>query len=203
MDHDSQAGDAPSRDNPLRISRDRSVFVMIDMQPRILAAVPHTSHLIWNISRLVRGARLFDIPLGATEQYPDKLGATHPTLAAEISRIAPKRRFSAIESLPLDTWRDDGRFQVIVSGIESHVCVLQTAMDLLAESFHVHIVVDAVASRHEVDHQTALQTLTAAGAMPTTTEAVLFQWCDDSRDGHFKSISKLVRETPPASNPGD
>ena len=185
--------------HPQRLDRESSALVVIDMQDRILAAIPERSRVIWNARRVLDAAHLFDIPTHATEQYPEKLGGTTSEIAERLAVNEPKRRFSAIENYPIEFWAEAGCSQVVVIGIETHVCVLQTVLDLLAESFVVQVVVDAVSCRHALDHEIALRAMETAGAVLCTTESVLFQWCDDSQDEHFKAISALVRETPPSA----
>lgn len=183
--------------HPQRLTRDASALAVVDMQDRILASIPKHEHVTWNVRRLLDGAQLYDIPAQGTEQYPEKLGGTVDALAERLTVLTPKRRFSAIAGFSVESWGEAGRTQIVIVGIESHVCVLQTVLDLLAENFLVHVVADAVGSRHRVDHEIALRTMENAGAMLCTTESVLFQWCDDSTDKQFKAISALVRESPP------
>lgn len=169
------------------------------MQSRILAAIPTRVRVTWNLRRLIDAAGLFDVPVAVTEQYPERLGETTSELTANLPPALPKRRFSCLECAELaEQWRDQSRFQIVVAGIETHVCVQQTVLDLLSEGFQVHLVVDAVAARGAIDHDTAIRRMEGSGATLTTTEAALFEWCEDSRDRNFKQLSALVRETPPA-----
>ena len=183
--------------HPQRLIRESSALVVIDMQERILSAIPGHERIIWNVRRILDGAHLYDLPTQATEQSPEKLGGTTETIAERLTVVTPKRRFSAIDGCPIEFWGEAGCSQVLVMGIESHICVLQTVLDLLAESFLVHVAVDAIGSRHALDHDIALRSMESAGATLCSTESVLFQWCHDAEDKHFKAISALVRESPP------
>jgi nicotinamidase-related amidase len=187
----------PSRSFEL-LSRSTSALVVIDMQEKLLPLVPHAALLTWNVARLVRGATSLAIPTAATEQYPEKLGSTVATLRAELPPAYAKRCFSVRECGPLwETWSHRGTRQLVVCGIETHVCVLQSVYDALAEGYRVSVVVDAVGARNAHDHEFALRRLEAQGASLTTTEAVLFEWCETSTDPAFKVISELIRQSPP------
>src|SRR4029077_9228089 len=125
---------------------------------------------------LIDGARLLNVPVIATEQYPQGLGPTAATLAERLPERPDKVAFSAcaIASVP-EEFRRLGRSRIVLAGIESHVCVLNTALDLLAADFRVYLPVDALASRFTVDHETALRRLDKAGAILTTVETVVFE----------------------------
>ena len=93
---------------------------------------------------------------------------------------------------------DKGIFKIVLAGIETHVCVLQTALDLLADGFRVYLTVDALGARGRLDHETALRRLESSGAVLTTTETVLFEWCEQAGTDEFRQISSLVKQSPPA-----
>jgi nicotinamidase-related amidase len=144
------------------------------------------------------GARALGVSIAATEQYPKGLGPTVAELAERLADIPSKLTFSC-GGCPevFERLRDDGRFKLLVVGIEAHVCVQQTVLDLLADGFRVYVAVDAVGSRFEVDYRTALARMDSAGATLTSTEAALFEWCDEAGTDEFKRISALARETAP------
>lgn len=150
--------------------------------------------LVENCRRLSRAASLLNVPISVTEQYPQGLGHTVAALAEFAADAIPKREFS---SAPVLSWCQsvqpaDSRFQVVIAGIEAHVCVQQTVFDLLAAGFSVNVVADAISSRHATDAKYAIKRMRDAGATLTTTEAVLFEWCETSTDPAFKEISRLV-----------
>lgn len=187
------------------LSRHDSRLLIVDMQEKLLAAIPQAEQLTGNCIKLARGARLFDIPAVATEQYPRGLGSTVAPLSTLLVERPEKLRFSCAEVLawgtaaePADTTLGD-RVKIVLAGIEAHVCVLQTAFDLLASGFLVYIVADAVGSRHELDWRFALERLATGGAIITTTEAVLFEWCEAAGTEEFKQISRLVTGRAPVS----
>jgi len=185
------------RSNEL-LSRGNSQLVVVDVQEKL---IPHlfgasASTMIRNCWRLVKGAQLLGIPVAATEQYSQGLGPTVSELKELLGEIPEKLRFSSAEVLD---WgpaaaRTDDRFQVVICGIETHICVLQTAIDFIAQGYQVFVVADAVTSRREFDRNVALDRMAASGATILTTESVLFEWCEVAGTPEFKQISQLVRE---------
>ncbi len=185
--------------SPSLMSRDESALLVIDLQERLLAAQPDAKRIVWNTRRLLDGAKALGVATAATEQVPDKLGATAPELAERLPSPLTKQDFSAgmCEEL-LAGWRESGVRHVVLAGIETHVCVAQTALDLVAAGFEPQVAVDAVGSRYGIDHQTALRRFESQAVTRTTTEAVLFEWCETADDPAFKAISALAKETAPS-----
>ena len=160
-----------------------------------MVKIPDVDRLEGNIAFLVDGARLLDVPVTATEQYPKGLGPTVPVLAQRLPDRLDKTTFSCcgIPS-PAEGFREAGRTHIVLAGIETHVCVLNTALDLLAGGFTVFLAVDATASRYRFDRDTALRRLEQAGVVPTTCESVLFEWMRDAKHPQFKQVSALIQE---------
>lgn len=182
--------------NPLLLSPTASSLVVVDIQEKLLPTIPTGDHLVWNVSRLTRGARLFDVPVLGTEQYPKGLGPTVPELAGELTILPSKLSFSCTGGEGFhQALSTRGGHQVLLAGIETHVCVLQTALDLMADGYQVFLAVDATGSRSDQDFQIALQRMQSAGVTLTTTETALFEWCRIAGTDQFKAISRLVRET--------
>lgn len=185
--------------SPLLMSHHEMVLLIVDMQPKLLHLIDGHQRVTWNNRRLIDGAKLFEIPVLVTEQYPQGLGPTEPSLAERLPQPTSKTTFSCGECGQL--FADvaaAGRRRILVAGIETHVCVQQTVLDLLTDGFDVFVAVDAVTARFGIDHQTALGRIELAGATLTTTESALFEWCEHSGADQFKAISGLVRESPPA-----
>jgi nicotinamidase-related amidase len=181
--------------SPELMSRDDTALLIVDMQERLLPSIRHGTLVIWNVRRLLDGARLLGLEFAATEQYPKGLGPTAPVLAERLGEIPAKLTFSCGECGGIfRRLAESGRPKVLVVGVETHVCVQQTVLDLLADGFRVYVAVDAVGSRFELDYQTALRRMESAGATLTTTEAALFEWCEVAGTPEFKQISQLVRE---------
>lgn len=181
------------------LHRQDSALLVVDVQTKLLPAIPDRARLVWNIRRLIDGAKLLSVPILATEQYPQGLGPTVPELASLVGEARPKVAFSCIgcEGLFADLERRGVR-QILLAGMETHVCIAQTAFDLEASGLRSYIAVDAVAARYRVDHETALGRMDSAGMTLTTTEAALFEWCGAAGTDEFKQISRLIQESPPA-----
>jgi len=185
----------PRLRSPELMNRDDSALLVVDMQAKLLPLIPGHRRLIWNIRRLIDGAKILSVPFAATEQYPQGLGPTTPELAALLGAIPAKTAFSCTECADIFTaWRDRGIWKILVCGIETHVCVGQTVHDLLGEGFRVYVAADAVAARGQIDHDISLRRMDSAGATLTTTEAALFEWCARAGSPEFKQISQLIRE---------
>jgi len=187
--------------SPELMSRADTALLVVDVQEKLLPVIRGGERIVWNIRRLLDGAKLLGVRVAATEQYPEKLGPTAAVLRERLGGVATKLTFSCGGCAEIfDGFRDSGVFKVLVVGVESHVCVQQTVLDLLSDGFRVYLAVDAVGSRYEIDDQTALRRMDSAGATLTTTEAALFEWCDVAGTPEFRQISQLVREQPPADN---
>ena len=188
---------------PSRFEASDAALLVIDVQDRLVVKMPSAALMIANAVRLVRAAELLDVPRFATEQYPEGLGPTVGPLAALLPERPSKRTFHCCEVPGLvEGFRGSGVRHVALAGIEAHVCVAQTALELLRIGFEVQVPADAVASRSEVDWRFALRRLEAAGAVVTTTEAVLFEWLGSSLHPQFKAVSALVKaHEPPEGHP--
>jgi nicotinamidase-related amidase len=185
--------------SPELMNRDDTALLVVDVQAKLLPLIPASARMVWNVRRLIDGAKILGLPVVATEQYPQGLGPTTPELAGKLGVIPGKLAFSCGECGGLFAdWQERGIWKVLVCGIETHVCVGQTVHDLLGEGFRVFVAADAVAARGAIDHEIALRRMDSAGATLTTTEAALFEWCERAGSPEFKQISQLVRETPPA-----
>jgi hypothetical protein len=156
--------------------------------------------ITWNIRRLLDGAKILGVPAVATEQYPQGLGGTLPLLRERIAGDIPEKlHFSCGACGELfASLADQNIHKLLLCGIEAHVCVQQTALDLIAAGFRVYLAVDAIGARGEIDKEIALRRMESSGATLTTTESALFEWCEKSGTPQFKAISQLVREQPPA-----
>lgn len=189
--------------SPLLMNRDDTAVVVIDVQEKLLPLISHHQRITWNIGRLLEGAGILNVKTCCTEQYPRGLGPTIEPIAEQLEKlaslpIADKTMFSCRECESLfDSLAKNGVHNLLLCGIETHVCVAQTAFDMMTQGFNVFICVDAVGARHEVEHQTALRRLENSGVTPTTTEAALFEWCEKAGSDSFKKISKLVQKQPP------
>ena len=170
-------------------------LLVIDVQEKLVPLILDAPALVRNIAFLVDGARLLDVPVQCTEQYPRGLGPTVAELAKRLPERPDKTAFSscAVPSV-VEHFRRAARPKVVLAGIETHVCVLHTALDLLALDFRVYVAVDAVGSRYRIDHDTALRRLEQAGAVLTTSEGCVFEWLGGAGHPRFKAASQLVQQ---------
>jgi nicotinamidase-related amidase len=177
-----------------QMSSGDTALLVIDLQEKLLPLIPDSATLLANTTFLLEVARLLEMPIQATEQYPKGLGPTVPQLLPLLPKRLEKTGFSCC-SLPeiAREFHLGARIRVLVAGIEAHVCVMQTVLDLLAIDFRVYVPVDAVASRSKLDKDVALARLENAGAILTSTEACAFEWIGGSHHPRFKEISKLVQ----------
>ena len=179
--------------------RAESILVVIDLQERLAAAMPPDARerTVRNTGILLQAAGKLGVPALLTEQYRKGLGPTVSEVsshAGESVRSFEKTCFSCrgADGFP-SAISDTGRRQLVLTGMEAHVCVLQTAIELLGEGREVFVVEDACCSRLAANHQNAMNRLRQAGAVVANTESVLFEWLRDARHEQFKAISRLVR----------
>jgi len=181
--------------SPLRLRRDDTALLVIDVQQKLAAAMspPLLERMLRRTRALVEGAQALGLPIAFTEQYPKGLGPTVPVLREGLVGIQPveKLRFSAVDDRLKA--RLAGRHHVLVAGMETHVCVFQTARELARRGYVTHVVADAVASRTEENRAAGLSLCERAGAVVTVTEALVFDWLRAAGTEAFKHISKLVR----------
>ncbi len=179
---------------PQMSARDATLLV-IDVQEKLLPLIPDRDALVRNVAFLIDGANLLQVPVLATEQYPRGLGPTTPELARRLPERPDKVTFSCGGAAPvMEALARGGRRNVVVAGMETHVCVLQTVLDLLNRDYRVFVPVDAVAARGRLDHDVALRRLERAGAVLTTAEATLFEWLSTAAHPQFKPASQLIQQ---------
>lgn len=172
-----------------------SQLVLIDVQEKLLPAMADPGGVMRQISILLAAARVLKVPVTASEQYPAGLGPTVQEIGGQLQagEIMPKTEFSCYANPELHSRLQAGPSQLVLAGIEAHVCVLQTALDLLEAGRRVFVAADAVSSRRPESKSVALQRLAAAGAVIVTAEMVLFEWLRRSDRPEFKMLSRLIR----------
>lgn len=179
------------------LDRNNAVLVVIDVQEKLCRAMDEKvlEKLAGNIGVLQETARELEIPVVVTEQYVKGLGETLPAIREKLTEPAmEKMTFSCCgDNAFLDKLKRLNRRQVIITGMETHVCVLQTVLELLDAGYAVHLVRDAVMSRRKDNWFVGLETAAAAGAVLTSTEAAMFQLLRVAGTDEFKKLSKLVR----------
>lgn len=175
-----------------------SVLVLIDIQQRLTAAMPKgvKDRVLQQVKALVTVANTLSIPVVVTEQYPQGLGATEDELInclIDDTKVIEKTSFSCSKADGfLAAIDEQKRKQIILTGMETHICVLQTALDLQQQGYQVFVVEDAVSSRSKSNQYNALQRMRNAGVIITTVESVVFEWLADASHPEFKNLAKLI-----------
>ncbi len=178
---------------------DESLLLLVDVQAKLTSAMPGkvVSRLRRHAGMLLKAASLLDIPVIATEQYPKGLGKLEESLTAQLpqgSSLYEKTGFSCLAADGLGKQLTEmNRRQIILTGVEAHICVLQSSLELTALGYEVFVVGDAVCSRNRENYENALQRLRHAGVNVCDTESVLFEWVRDSKHDHFKTVSGLIQ----------
>jgi nicotinamidase-related amidase len=177
------------------LTRDEAVLVVVDVQGKLARLMHEADALFDSLSRLVRGAKVLDVPVLATEQNPKGLGPTVEEVRPHLpSAPIPKMAFSCCgEPTVVEALEATGRRQVLLAGIETHICVYQTARDLLARGCKVHVVADAVSSRTPQNREVGLAKMRAAGAEITSVETALFEMLEVAEGPAFKRILEIVK----------
>jgi nicotinamidase-related amidase len=178
------------------ISRSAAVLIVIDIQGSLFQAMQGKENLLVNASKVIKGAKTFNLPIIVTEQIPKKLGHTISALTSELNDIRPigKESFSCWGNSDFrEKLEFFGRRGAIILGIESHVCVYQTAVDLIDNGYSVHVVADAVSSRTKENSDIGLTAMKNAGAHLTSAEMILFELLRSADDAKFKEVYKIVK----------
>ena len=183
-----------------KLDPQRTALVVVDVQEGFRKAIPEFDRIAKATATLIEGASIVGVPIVATEQYPKGLGETVPEVAEHLpeeTEPLEKVCFAASDAEGFDL---GGRDQVLVCGIETHVCVNQTALDLLDSGVEVQVAEDAVGSRFDQNKRVGLHKMERAGAVTTTVETALFELLGKAGTDEFKRVQKLILEYAP--NPG-
>jgi isochorismate hydrolase len=175
---------------------EKTALLIIDIQERILPVISNYQSVVENTLKLIKGFKVLELPIYFTEQYPKGLGPTTRSILDELVDLKPfdKMSFSCSGAGGLfDEFKKKNLSQIVVCGIESHVCVQQTVLDLIENKFQVNLAADAVSSRKEIDYNTALDRMRHHGTEVTTTESILFELLNVCGTPQFKDISKIVK----------
>lgn len=179
-----------------RLKKDDTLLVVIDFQERLMPAMYEKEELEDKMVKLAKGARVMGIPVLVSQQYTKGLGPTIPSIAEALGEFTPfdKTSFSVMKHPEMaEAVRAAGCRNVIMAGIESHICVEQSALDLLEEGYQVFICGDCVSSRKPVDVRMAKSRMKEAGAVYTSMEAILFELCGGAKEAGFKDISAIIK----------
>ena len=175
---------------------DNSALVVIDIQGKLATLVHEKERTYKNVQALIKAAQILDIPILWTEQVPEKIGPTIEEIASLLHYLKPihKKTFSCyLEKAFADALRKTNRKQIIICGIETHVCVYQTVADLVAQNFEVQVVADAVSSRTKENKDLALERIRATGATLTAAEMIMCELLRSSEHPRFKEVLSLIK----------
>jgi nicotinamidase-related amidase/uncharacterized damage-inducible protein DinB len=175
------------------LTAEGAVLLLIDLQQRLVPAIHDNETVVARAVRLAEAARLLDIPVYATEQYPAGLGPTVAPLAAYPQAVLSKTTFSAADAPGFSALLPLGDGEIVVAGCEAHVCVLQTVLGLVGSGRHVIVAADAIGSRDPADAAAAIARARQHGAEIVTSEMVLFEWLRDARHPKFRDVQKLLK----------
>jgi len=182
--------------HPRIIQKEKCALLVIDIQGKILPVIFENERVIANSLKLINGFRIMNVPVFITEQYPKGLGQTDPRILSALSNVKPieKMTFSCCGAVGLvNNLKENKIVQVAVCGIEAHVCVIQTVMDLIADDFQVYVASDAISSRRQFDYEMSLRRMGAHGAEISLTESILFEMLNVCGTDEFRAISKLIK----------
>lgn len=178
------------------LTRETALFLIIDIQGNLAHAMYEKNLLFENLSKLIRGASALEIPLIITEQTPAKLGPTIPEISSLVRDFnpIPKTAFNCCgEELFAKALARAGRPQVAIAGIESHVCVYQTTVDLVARGYEVHVISDCISSRTPENRMIGIERMIAEGGKRSSTEMVLFEIMKAAEGDTFRQLVKIVK----------
>lgn len=190
--------------SPSLLSRALSHLLVVDVQEKLIPVIDGHERIIGEIGLILNAAAVLDVPVTLSEQYPAGLGLTIPAIGQHdaIQYRFEKLKFSAADEFcriaaESSSGAGDGPGQVVLVGIETHICILQTALDLKHSGWEVFVVANAIGSRRGEDHEVGLARLSRAGIHIVTSEGVLFEWCEAAGTDQFRQISRLVRSHQP------
>jgi nicotinamidase-related amidase len=183
-----------------RMQRERSQLLLVDLQERLVPAIEGHEEIVKAAARLVAYARRLGVPVTASEQYPKGLGPTLAAIKTALGNEAvtlEKVEFSCVANAGLaarlDALKSDGRSQVVVAGVEAHVCVAQTVLDLVAKGFEVFVAADAAGSRRAASRTLALTRVQSAGAVIVDSEMAAFEWLERAGTAEFRDVQALLK----------
>ena len=178
------------------MEENETILLIIDMQEKLIKGIEKRKEIIGNIIKLVKATRVLNIETIISEQNSDRLGKTLENINTDKTyNVYNKMSFSCLDCDELlRQICSSNKKNVVISGIESHVCVLQTCINLISRGYRTYVVTDAIGSRNVQDHKIALKRLESEGAILTTAESTIFEWCKTADRKEFKVISSIIKE---------
>lgn len=187
---------------PDQLDASRAMLLVIDMQEKLMPLIVDQRHVTASACKMIRAATVLDLPMIATEQYPRGIGVTH----APIRETLSGGKFSTLEKPTFSAWATPevrnailelDRPQIIIVGVETHVCVQQTSLDLASRDYDVFVCADAAGSRGRIDHDVSLHRMRQNGVFVTTVESAIFELCQSSAARKFKALLEIIKASPP------
>lgn len=178
------------------LKKSETCLLIVDIQKKLNTVMKYRERVIENTVKLVKGFNIFNLPIFVTEQFREGLGPTEPEILEYLNEkdIIDKMTFSCCFSSELiEQLKEKNIKQILLCGVETHVCVQQTALDLIANGFEVHLINDAISSRKKNDHKTSIQRMSHAGVIVTTTESALFELLERADSPEFRNILKVIK----------
>ncbi len=183
--------------HPNILNKGKTALVVVDLQEAFRSSINDFAQIASRISMIVRGFQILDLPIIITEQYPKGLGRTAEEILFSLPpdfEFIEKTAFSSCgASAFLEKLRETGATQIVLCGLETHVCINQTAHDLLNENYQVHLLQDCVSSRFTHDKEIGLRKMQAGGVIPSSIEMALFELMRDAKHEQFKAIQELIK----------
>ena len=184
----------------MHLNRKMSQLLIIDIQDKVFAPIPNGAQIIDRTIKLIEAATLLEIPITVSEHYPKGIGATIAPIRRALGDDVPtfeKLHFSCLKDealrLRFEENRDLGRGQIVIAGLETHVCVGQTALNLITEGYEVFLAADATGARSDLSRELAFARLRQAGAIIVDSEMVIFEWLEKAGTAEFKSMLPLLK----------
>jgi len=180
----------------MKLLKNDSIALIVDIQERLMPHMYNTEEFLSNCEKLISGLNALEIPVLLLEQYPKGLGHTDEKIKAILKTYEPieKVEFNCCDNeVILKTLKESGKKNVILMGVESHVCLMQSALGLKEEGFLPIVIADCVSSRNQNDKKFALKRLIQEGCILSTYESILFEFCQKAGNDYFKAISKIVK----------
>ncbi len=179
------------------INKDNCLLLQIDIQEKLIPAMPEADYITENISKLIQGLKLFKLPIVITEQYPKGLGNTIEPLIKALGELyvpIEKTTFSCMKNTSfVEMLENYGKKNIIVVGMESHICVLQTVIQLKEAGYSPIVIEDCICSRKDNDHYIALERMLKESITISSYESILMEICESSDIPEFKAISKIIK----------
>jgi len=182
--------------NTIILKKEKTALLIIDLQERILPVIRNYETVLENTVKLIKGFKAMQLPVYFAEQYPNGLGPTSQKILEELSGFTAYQKMSfscfGAENI-FNEFHKKKLSQIVICGVESHVCVQQTVLDLMANGYQINVAADAVSSRKEIDYNIALKRMRTLGAEITTAESILFELLEICGTPEFKEVSKIVK----------